>query len=99
MLALVGGAVAAFAPAAELAELTTIAPSLASLIERATTEPDLVARELRAFGDESNTIAPTFAMPTPGPNNASLPIVVARENLVLERASSASELAHLSWPF
>jgi len=76
LIALVGGAVA-FAPAAELAELTTIAPSLASLIERATTEPDLVARELRAFGAESNTIAPTFAMPAPGPNNASLPIVVA----------------------
>ena len=67
----------AFAPAeVDLAELTKIAPSLASMVSRAALEPESLATELRA--SPVAHVAPTFSSVTPpGAKNASLPIVVA----------------------
>ena len=91
----------AFSPTTtELEQLATLAPSLHKLVQRAESEPELLAEELRT--SPLATIAPTFTLAglSAGPNNASLPsarrkcvrVSVARESLTHARTQRANSL-------
>ena len=78
MLSLVIGA-SAFAAPADLdhVELSKIAPNLASMVSRATLEPEALARELAASPVAQIANISLSASTPRGPAAATLPIVVA----------------------